>query len=221
MNKIITLLCIVFLSTQSFSQQDSIAKTAIKTISQKNKKTTPFETGGSVKEIFDYVYKSSTSFKGRTSQKVYKSINQQTFLKLQKYVLDSLQEQKKNITAKAAMVDELEQKNQNIINQLKKTEEKLSIALSKKESRSFLGVETNKGNFTTILIATYSFLIILLAVFIFKFSKNNTTTKKALEDLKDLETEFEKHKKSSLQRFQEVNRKLQDELNKKWKSGEN
>ena len=60
-------------------------------------------------------------------------------------------------------------------------------------------------------------LTVLLMIFITKFKRSNSVTIQTKLTLKEVETEFEEHRKIALEREQKVRRQLQDELNKQKK----
>jgi len=95
------------------------------------------------------------------------------------------------------------------------TAEESIIALNKESSSiGFLGLRFQNNLFKTIMLSIIAILAVLLAFFIYKFKASNTITQAATENLKELEDEFETHRKTALEREQKVRRQLQDELNK-------
>ncbi|MDO6736546.1 hypothetical protein [Wenyingzhuangia sp. 2_MG-2023] len=160
---------------------------------------------------FDELYKKSSTYED------YKVVKIQKYNQLKTTVVDSLQSQQTIISEKNQLISnnnrqitELKQKLSNLENELNSTQEL-------KDSRSLFGIPVSKFAFSLILFFSHTILIILLAFFAYKYKENFSVTSKAVTNLKSLEEEFEDHKKSSLKRFQEVNRKLQDELNKQWR----
>ncbi|MGY5355476.1 hypothetical protein [Wenyingzhuangia sp. IMCC45467] len=176
-----------------------------------NKLEDPFETKQDIDHQFDYLYKKSTTYQE------YKVIGISLYNTLKSSVLDSIQSQKNIIAEKNSAITDNKQQILSLQKKLTDTQNKLETAISLKESRSILGMPSSKTVFSTVIAVTYITLFILLAFFVFKYKQNLGITNKAVSDLNELETEFEKHKKTSLKRFQEVSRKLQDELNKNWK----
>jgi len=67
------------------------------------------------------------------------------------------------------------------------------------------------------LFSIIAILTIFLFVFISKFKQSNNITVQAKQDFKELDEEFEAHRKKALEREQKVRRQLQDELNKQKK----
>lgn len=176
------------------------------TSAQKKKLANPFETNGNLDSQFIYLEKTSTNYKD------YKVITKASFLKLHDNVLDSManQQQKLNNQEKANNKQVAEIKKLTI--DLKKITEDLTEVTSNKNSISVFGISLYKNNYN--LIAG-SIIIILLAIalfFFYKFNNSDTVTKEAKKNLDETQKDFEAFQKKSLQRQQELNRKLQDEI---------
>lgn len=178
------------------------------------KKKTPnaFINKETVKKQFDYVFKISTTYKNN------KVVNINTYYKLKKNVLDSLIQKDALINKKKTQIVTQEKSITSLTNNLERVNLELNQTTNQKNERSFLGIKVNKTTFSTLLAIVIGLLSLLLFFFIFKYKSNIYTTNSAINNYESLFQEFEDHKKTSLQRYQEVNRKLQDELNKKWKS---
>lgn len=165
----------------------------------------------SLSKQFEELYRKSSTYQE------YKVISITKYNNLKGNVADSLNAQKALVKQKNIVINKNNQELTSLKNQLSNIELNLQESLSQKDSRSILGLNVEKSVFSSIILFSYLVLILLTAFFAFKFKQNINTTKKAVSSLNSLELEFEKHKKTSLKRFQEVNRKLQDELNKNWK----
>lgn len=169
----------------------------------------------SLTEQFEELYKESSTYSGTKHQ--YKVVKIEKYNTLKKSVIDSLRTQEQ-------LVVELNLKIKESSNTIKKLEQKLTNTKNNvdelvvlKNQRSIFGIGVEKSSFSFIIVLSYLILIALAGFFAFKYQQNAVHTKKSVKDLADLEEEFEVYKKNSLKRFQETNRKLQDELNKKWK----
>lgn len=168
----------------------------------------------SIEGQFDKIYRTSTSYNPKDTQKRYKVINITSYNKLKVNVLDSLNSSKKNILEKEALL-KTERAKTNKINQvLNKTKSELDIALTKENSISLLGIQSSKSLYNLILWSIIILLSLGLAYFVFKFFRSNILTKEAKDNLYDVEQEFEQHRKKSLLREQKLRRQLQDEINK-------
>ncbi len=165
----------------------------------------------SLSKQFEEIYKKSSTYKE------YKVISSAKYNQLKRNVIDSLNVQKQLVSKKNLIISNNTSEINSLNQKLSEVKNSLNQSLSLKDSRSIFGVSVEKSVFSTIIILTYIILILLTGFFAFKYQQNILTTKKAVKNLQSVELEFEQHKKSSLNRFQEVNRKLQDELNKNWK----
>jgi septal ring factor EnvC (AmiA/AmiB activator) len=163
---------------------------------------------GSLEKQFEYVIKKS----GRYQE--YKVVKRVWLDKLKQNVIDSVVKSRNT-------VDQLEnqiQKQQNQISKLNtdmaSLEAELSAVNEEKDSISFLGFATNKGTYKAIMWSIVIVLTILLLLFIYKFKNSNQITREAKLSLKDMEMDFEQHRRRALEREQKLSRQLQDELNK-------
>jgi preprotein translocase subunit SecF len=162
----------------------------------------------SIRGEFDKLYRVSTNYKG------YKVINKEKFLDLKQQVLDSSKASQnllieKNNLLKASRLDS--KKNKDL---LTLTKLKLETALKKENSISFFGIQLSKFIYNLLLWSLVSLLLVLVLYLSFKFQKNNFITKRAAQNLKDVEHEYEQHRKKALEREQKLRRTLQDEINK-------
>ena len=71
--------------------------------------------------------------------------------------------------------------------------------------------------FKTIMLSIIGGLVLFLLFFISKFKQSISVTKQTKSNLKEVEDEYEEHRKKALEREQKVMRRLQDELNKQKK----
>jgi len=162
----------------------------------------------SIKEGFDKLYRVSTNYKG------YKVINKENFLDLKQQVLDSLKASQnllveKNNLLTASNLDT--KKNEDLLILTKLT---LETSLKKENSISLFGIQSSKFIYNFLLWALISILLVLVIYLSFKFQKNNFLTKKATQNLKNVEHEYELYRKKALEREQKLRRTLQDEINK-------
>lgn len=162
----------------------------------------------SINGQFDKIYRTSTTYQ------VYKVIGKDKYQVLKKNVLDSLKNSKNTILEKENL---LKKERENILRlnaSLNKTKSDLDEALKKENSISLFGTQVSKVVYNLTLWIIIITLSLLLAFFVFKFSRSNILTKKAKENLEDVEQEFESHRKKSIEREQKLRRQLQDEINK-------
>ncbi|MEO9571421.1 MAG: hypothetical protein ABJH82_08695 [Polaribacter sp.] len=166
------------------------------------------ESSNSLENQFDNIYRTSSSYQ------VYKVISKERFQQLKLNVLDSIKSSKENIITKNNQL--LKEKNKIEENKVLLNNTKLALekVLKSEDSISFLGLQLNKTTYNISLWSIISVLFLALAYFIFKFYRSNILTKEAQSVLIDVEHEFDKHRKKSLEREQKLRRQLQDEINK-------
>lgn len=157
---------------------------------------------------FDYVITNSNSYQ---EFKVVKKTNLET---LKRSVIDSILVYQ---NALAQMQSEIEsQKIETGILQtnLKETNLKLKEAIEKENGISFLGILLTKGWYNTIIWTIILLLASFLGLFISRFINNNKVTSALKLKLLETEEEFETHRQRAIEREQQLNRKLLDEINK-------
>ncbi|WP_438977762.1 hypothetical protein [Polaribacter sp.] len=157
---------------------------------------------------FDKINRISTSYQ------TYKVISKDKFQELKNNVLDSIKASNKNLKEQKVLLKNERDNVAKLNAELNKTKEDLKKAQEKENSISLFGFQISKVTYNLILWLIIISLALALAFFVFKFSKSNILTKKAKEDLEDVEQEFEVHRKKSLEREQKLRRQLQDEINK-------
>ncbi len=103
----------------------------------------------------------------------------------------------------------------NIIqNSLKETQNKLLIAEQKENDISFLGIQTSKTIYNSMVWAIITFLVFILCFIFYKYNNSNQVTRVTKKKLDELENEYELHRQRAIEREQQLNRKLLDEMNK-------
>ena len=104
-------------------------------------------------------------------------------------------------------------------NKLSDTESQLSDSLAREDGISLFGILLKKSTYNALLWTIIGLLFLLLMVFISRFRSSNKITRAAKEKLAETEMEFEGFRQRSLEREQQIRRKLQDEINKNKKPG--
>ena len=176
--------------------------------SQVNKK---FIDTGSVKNQFNYLIEKSNRFQD------YKVVKINWLNELKSNVIDSLSASKKEILSSYKTINSQKNKIDSLNMTLSNSGNTITDLNTKIQSISFLGIQFNKGFFKTMMISIIGTLAIILLFFITKFKRSNTITSNTKLALKEVEEEYEDHRKKALEREQKVMRRLQDELNKQKK----
>ena len=182
---------LLFLFTVSFSFSQETTKKAM-----------------SIEKQFDEIYRKSNSYEA------YKIIKKEYYQRLKLNTIDTLEYANNKISEKEQLL--FIQKNKIEKNKLfiTKTTLDLKRSLKRENSISFFGIEVTKIFYNLLLWSIILFLLIYLAFYVVKFTRNSVLTKKAQTELTGLENEFEVFRKKSLQREQKLRRQLQDEINK-------
>lgn len=186
----------------------SIFLTTATVFSQATKK---FTDTGSVNEQFDHLIKNSNRYQE------YKVVNTTWLYKLKKNVSDSLSANKEELISTYGTINSQKKSIDSLKLAVNTSEASITNLSGQIESISLLGIQFKKETFKIILFSIIAILTIFLFVFISKFKQSNNITVQAKQDFKELDDEFEAHRKKALEREQKVRRQLQDELNKQKK----
>ncbi len=146
--------------------------------------------------------------------KEYKMIPRNEFLVFQKNVLDSVTILRKEIVARQEIVDSQKKEITTLNENVSKVSYDLTSSQDKENQISVLGIATNKTTYNMFTWSLIGILLLALVFFISKFKSSNFLTKKAKNDLAEIEQEFESFRKKSLEKEQKLRRQLQDEINK-------
>lgn len=192
--KAILTLIVVFVSNISFGQA-----------------TKKFDNSGTVDEQFDYLITKSNRYQQ------YKVVQLDWLQQLQRNVLDTIAQTDAIIKAKDAEIQTQNTEINNLNTSLNTANTKIEELSTQIESISLFGMQLKKPVFKSLMFTIIGILALLLAIFIFQFKRSNAVTTQTKADIKELEEEFDQHRKRALEREQKVMRRLQDELNKQKK----
>lgn len=156
----------------------------------------------------------STLFNKSSNYQNFKIVDKQSLLDLQQNVEDSLRQYKTKEVANQALIEQHKQELDTATQKLATAEQELKTSLAKEDHFDFLGIRADKNVIQTTILAIFGFLLVLVALFYFRFKKGHVDTKDAIKKLKETDEEFEEFRKSSLEREQKIRRQLQDEINK-------
>ncbi|WP_158838842.1 hypothetical protein [Polaribacter sp. L3A8] len=180
----------------------------VSTLSFAQENADEVQENNSIQGQFDKIYRVSTTYQ------VYKVISKDSYQRLKSNVLDSLKSSKKIISKKNNLLKAEKENIEKNKNLLAKTKLDLDAALIKEHSISIMGMQLSKTTYNLVLWSLIILLVLGLSYYIFKFSKSNVLTKEAKDNLAEIEQEFEKHRKNTLEKEQKLRRQLQDEINK-------
>jgi len=166
---------------------------------------------GSVKNQFDYLINKSNRYKD------YKVVKINWLHQLSSNVADSLSASEKEILSNYSLINSQKNTIDSLNARLNKSDSKITSLNKEIQSISLFGIQFKKPVFKTMIFLIIGILAVLLTFFITKFKRSNAITTETKLTLKEVETEFEEHRKIALEREQKVRRQLQDELNKQKK----
>jgi len=177
-------------------------------INAQEKETEQTTTSGTIENQFDYLINKSNKYKN------YKVVKRESLFQLKKAVNDSLNLVKKDLKSTKIVLKEKEIEITTLTNSLSQTKKVVVELNNQKDSINFFGMLISKPVYNTTLWTIIGVFFAALLFFIFKFNNSNTTTKEINNKFLELEKEYEDHRQRSLEREQQIRRKLQEKLNK-------
>lgn len=144
----------------------------------------------------------------------FKVVPKQKLTALKKSVQDSLNIQKQLISEKNSTIKSSEQKINDLKTQVQNLQNSFDELKNEKDSVNLFGILLSKGLYSSIVWGVIAVLCLLLAFYVFRFSKSYSVTKHSIKNLEDLQNEYEEYRTKSIERDQKLRRQLQDEINK-------
>ncbi|WP_411768891.1 tRNA (guanine-N1)-methyltransferase [Winogradskyella sp. A3E31] len=167
---------------------------------------------GTIDDQFEYVIDKSYTYRG--NGKVYKNVEYHWLTELKATTLDSLKAVHKDLADTKAVVESQASEIESLKSNLSNTKDTLADTNLEKDSMALFGLQMSKTSYNVLLWSIIAGLLALLLFFIFKFKSSNAVTREAKNKLDEVESEFEEHRRTALEREQKVRRQLQDEINK-------
>lgn len=144
----------------------------------------------------------------------YKVVKIFKLTQLKKSVLDSVSGLKSEIVQNQSTINDLQDSIASLESKVSTTEAALAESQKKEDGIYLFGKLLQKSTYNTLLWSIIGVMLLLTLYFLFRFRRSNTITKEANTKLAEIEEEFEGHRQRSLEREQQLRRKLQDEINK-------
>lgn len=144
----------------------------------------------------------------------FKMLDRGKLAAFQRSMTDSINGVRSQLVAEKQKVKENEATIKELNDKITEIQAALDQTKDQKDSVSFFGALVSKGLFNTIMWGIVLALASLLVLYIYKFSNGNVVTKKSINDLNELQEEYENYRKAAIEREQKVRRQLQDEINK-------
>ncbi len=133
---------------------------------------------------------------------------------LQKNVIDSIAALKAQITTSQVEIEKQKSEIEQLTKNLNTTESNLSASIEKEDGIEVLGTITKKTTYNSIVWSIILGLIAILGLIFFKYKSSHVITKDTKLKLTEIETDFDAHRRKTLENEQLLRRKLQDEINK-------
>jgi len=163
----------------------------------------------SVDDQFRILIKKSNSYKG------YKVVKKEKFYKLRENVSDSIALLEEDIITKASKIENQNSEINTLTVELASTKNELTSSKEKENRIQVLGILTNKSTYTFMVFFTVGILFLIIVVLFIKYKSGFDIIKTTKSKLRETDEEFENFRQRSLEREQQLRRKLQDEINKK------
>ena len=144
----------------------------------------------------------------------FKMLDRGKLAAFQRSMTDSINGVRSQLIAEKQKVKENEATIKELNDKITEIQAALDQTKDQKDSVSFFGALVSKGLYNTIMWGIVLALASLLVLYIYKFSNGNVVTKKSINDLNELQEEYENYRKAAIEREQKVRRQLQDEINK-------
>ena len=144
----------------------------------------------------------------------YKMLDKGKLTSFQRSMADSINGVRSQLVAERQKVKENEATIKELNDKITEIQATLDQTKDQKDSVNFFGLLISKSLYNTIMWGIVLALASLLMLYIYKFSNGNVVTKKSINDLNELQEEYENYRKAAIEREQKVRRQLQDEINK-------
>ena len=144
----------------------------------------------------------------------FKMLDRGKLAAFQRSMTDSINGVRSQLVAEKQKVKENEATIKELNDKITEIQAALDQTKDQKDSVNFFGLLISKSLYNTIMWGIVLALASLLVLYIYKFSNGNVVTKKSINDLNELQEEYENYRKAAIEREQKVRRQLQDEINK-------
>ena len=144
----------------------------------------------------------------------FKMLDRGKLAAFQRSMTDSINGVRSQLVAEKQKVKENEATIKELNDKITEIQAALDQTKDQKDSVNFFGLLISKSLYNTIMWSIVLALASLLVLYIYKFSNGNVVTKKSINDLNELQEEYENYRKAAIEREQKVRRQLQDEINK-------
>ncbi len=144
----------------------------------------------------------------------YKVVKKEKIYTLRKNILDSISKFEETIQTSTSKIEQQNSSITALNTNLEQTKKELTVSKGKENGIVVLGMLTNKTTYTLIVFITLAILIFIIVVLFIKYKSSFAIIKTTKSKLVETDEEFENFRQRSLEREQQIRRKLQDEINK-------
>ena len=197
------LVCLLFFVSNTFAQETATPQNQTQELSLDS---------GTIDSQFEYIYRRSGNY--RAEGRRYEVVRNIYLDKLRQNVRDTLNAAVQKRQELQATIEGNETTIASLNEELSTTNTNLQTITEEKDSISLFGQNIAKSTYNFIMWTAVIALLLLLILFVIKYRQSNYLTQEAKNNLADLETEYENHRRRALEREQRISRQLQDEINK-------
>ncbi len=153
---------------------------------------------GELNEQLEYIQERTNIYNN------YRAIREDMFLKLKTNVIDSLNSAKNKINDLKGEIEANEERIAELNSSLLTVQEERDEAVKNRDSLSFLGIPLNKVLYNSIMWGLVLILAGAVVMIFLLFKRNRVITRSTRKELKELEDEFETHKKKARERHEKL-----------------
>ncbi|QNL50097.1 hypothetical protein H8S90_00170 [Olivibacter sp. SDN3] len=164
---------------------------------------------GTIVSQFDYINSSSNNYQE------YKVVKKSSLEKLKANVADTIRSMNSKLANVQTILDNHDAEVNTLKDSLSNAQLALKDAKEEKENFNVIGIQLSKTTYSTFMWSIVGLLLLALLFFIYRYKQSHMVTTEAKNSLEELRNEFEIHRKKAMEREQKLNRRLQDELNKR------
>jgi len=146
--------------------------------------------------------------------KDYKVVKKNKLNFLQRNVLDSVALLQQKIKTSSSEVIQQKSEITTLQQDLEATKNELIISKDKEDGIPFFGTMTKKTTYNTVALSIIGVLLLIIIILFFKYKSSFGIIKTTKTKLEETEEEYESFRQRTLEKEQQLRRKLQDEINK-------
>ena len=162
----------------------------------------------SLNDQFNNITQKSNNYKD------YKVVKKNRLNALQRNVLDTVSNLHKQINTSSVEITKQNSEIVSLNNELSTTKNELIISKEKENGIPVFGMITQKSTYNITALSIIGILLSIIVILFIKYKSGFDVIKTTKSNLAETDEEFEGFRQRSLEREQQLRRKLQDEINK-------